>query len=743
MEGIKGKMAKWLERLAGVAGIASSYVDKMRVVHETSFAVYRKFLSFMGYDVSSEKSCRAEYEQEMFNLYSRGIGYSCSVFGDKTVLIKLWVPETEYVYGMSVCFSLCYEDSGNDVDGVCDIVRILKCDDNVCYRNAKGKRFFEYNFRLWNVGKCGIKVGYYIVKVKYADKICESFLIVAPDKAYLPKVIEENKKLLGVGLQLYGLKSNRNFGIGDFGDLVKILPVLKDSGCSLVGINPLGPMYAGGAKDVSPYRTLSREYVNYLYIDLRREMDFKKSKAVQNLMKKPAFLQKIKKIQQAEFIDYSLVFDVKLSLLRLMYKYFYTNEILVRSKRALDFKCFKEGEGKSLMNLCLYEALLEDRVPNSDTWGSGLDDCESLEVKKWSAKHKTKVDFYAYVHWIAERQLKDVQDSAKNLGMNIGMYLDIPVGAASDGVEVWQDRKLYAKGADVGAPPDTIRPKGQTWGLCPPIPLEQSKSRYVAFRRMIVKNMQYAGAVRIDHSFSLSRLFWVAGGDGAKCGAYVNYNFKDLVAIVCLESWRNKCLVIGEDLGNAPAGFTSVMKNRAIFGNRVLYRRLPKNDKVEFANLFPYYSLCQVGTHDQATSCGFWVGEDIERNRQCGLYPQEEQYLANLKKREKERVEFFELFSKMGAFETGTKLKDVSLFNDSKVSPKGVEYSFNICGAMTDSAIFLVRADDIYAGVVMQNVPGTVDEYPNWRVRFPVSIDEMLRDGKISKFFNVLKKYRK
>ena len=733
-----GKKAKWLGLLAEFVGIAPYYIDKMRVRHDTSDNVYRRFLLSMGYDVANENLCRIEYEKELCELYSTGLGYSYSVFVGETVSIKFWLPKDIYSDDGYISFDLIRENDGYCVNSESIIrkVSLDKCD--VCCVN--GVKFLEYNFRLWNTKNWF--PDYYLIRAKYRDKVFETFLIVAPKRAYLSPKIKSGKKILGVGFQLYGLRSDKDFGIGDFGDLNRILPTIAKSGCDLVGINPLGPMYAGGDRDVSPYRTLSREFVNYLYIDLRAVPEFKKSDAVQNLMKKPVFLSKIKKVHKAEFIDYLDVFGLKLSVLKLMYKFFYKNEITKKSERARYFEQFKKIEGDNLFNLCLYEALLENREPNPKEWGGGFCDINSKEMKKWIAGHKLKIDFYAYVHWIAGEQLASLQVKAKRLGMDMGLYLDIPVGAASDGVEVWQNNRLFADGMDIGTPPDTIRPKGQTWGLCPPIPLYMRKSRYVAFRDMLRRTMRYAGAVRLDHSFSLKRLFWVAGGDGANVGAYVNYNFKDLVAILCLESLKNNCLVIGEDLGNAPIGFSSVMQKRAIFGNRVLYRQLPKNNDVNFAKLFPYYSLCQVGTHDQATSCGFWIAEDIERNKDCGLYPKQEHYLYNVKKRNMERFDFFRLFGKIGAFWNDNKYDLKKCLNGSSV-PKGLEYSFNICGAKTDSAIYFVRADDVYAGVVMQNVPGTVDEYPNWRVKFPETVDNIVKDGKFVKFFSVLKKYRK
>ena len=244
---------KWLHILAEFAGITSSYVDKMRVRHKTSDVLYRRFLSSMGYDVLDEKSCHRVYEDELYSLYLSGLGYCYSVFVGECVRVKFWIPESMYRCGANVKFELIRESDEKLVFGDIPIVRKLKLSvGECCYANRE--KFLEYDFRLWNtVGKFVLEPDYYVIRARYDDVVFESLLVVAPARAYLPPKIEDGKKILGLGLQLYGLKSNRNFGIGDFGDLGKILPMVAKCGCDLLGINPLGPMYAKGNKDVSPY----------------------------------------------------------------------------------------------------------------------------------------------------------------------------------------------------------------------------------------------------------------------------------------------------------------------------------------------------------------------------------------------------------------------------------------------------------------------------------------------------------
>ena len=720
-------MPNLIRQLSQLLNISDSYNDKMGKIHHTKDSLRKIFLTSMGYDVSNDKKIKQTLINEKNNIIKNGLDYVYSFFDNENLEFSLYIPKSK-IKSIAIC--TFYKNNK----------QVLKTSHKILDSNVidevknENTIYVKVNIKL----KEKLVPDYYNLNVQIDEFNFESFVIIAPRFAYLPQSIDKGKKLLGLGLQLYSLKSKNSMGIGDFSNLKEVLKLSHKYGCDSLGINPLGAMYAKSKKDVSPYRTLSREYINYIYLDLTVVEDFKKSLKIQKLIKTKKYQTELSHLNASKYINYDKVFKFKLSLLHDMYKFFKDEHIKNNTTRAKSFLKFKEEEGISLENLCTFETILETEVPYWKNWKDNLNDINSKEVKKFKSKNKDKINFYAYTHWLCHLQLLDIKKLSQKLKMKVGLYLDIPVGAASNGAEVWQSPSSFANDIDIGTPPDTIRPKGQTWGLIPPNPLKLKQTHYKAFINLVKHNMQYAGAIRLDHSFSLMRLFWV---DKNKNGAYINYNLKDMTAILCLESHKNKCLVIGEDLGNVPDGFPEFMLKHKILSNKILFRQKDKDGKFLQIDKYPYLSLCQVSTHDQATSYGFWLNEDININNACHLFPKQSQYKNNLKERDNERKDIFHIMKKTSSFYNN---KD-SFKNclDGKTVPFNLEYSFNIYGAKTESAIFQVKMADIYQQIEMENVPSTVDEYPNWRIKYPILTEDIDTDKKMKNLFSVLKQYRK
>ena len=719
-------MSKLLRKLSEFYGITSSYIDKMGVKHYTNDDLRKVFLKAQGVKNFNEKSLDIEINNMENQPWLNGFEDTYTFFDNEKIRVAFYIPE-KYL-GLRAEFTFIDE---NGTSGF--TTKTLDKKYIVKTKKIYGKKYCKLmlSFR----GK--FEPDYYDMIARVGNSEYKSFLIIAPKSSYLPKVIKNKEKIIGLSVQLYAIKSKQNMGIGDFSDLKKFITLAHKYGCEFVGINPLGVMNPKSNKDVSPYRTISREYINYIYLDLTKVDDFKNSEKIQKYIKTKSYKDELEKLRNAKFIDYKSVFDFKLRLLKLMYEQF-KNEIKNNTVHAKYFKKFLNAEGEKLQNLCLFETILEKQNSYWKNWINGLNDIGSDSVSKFKKLHKDRINFYAYTHWLCHLQLEDVKSLVKKLKMKIGLYLDIPVGAASDGTEVWENPKNFMDNIDIGTPPDTIRPKGQTWGLVPPDPVQMKKNHYADFINLLRQNMKYANAIRLDHSFSLMRLFCVSQKNG---GAYIDYDFKDMVAILCLESHKNKCLVIGEDLGNVPDGFPEMMKLHNIFSNKILFRQKDENGNFLDTGKYPYYALCQVSTHDQATSCGYWVAEDIEINNKCNLLPKKEYYIANLNERDEERKDFLRILKKTKSFYKNNEKSFIKNLHGESI-PKNLEYSFNIYGMKTNCAIYLVKTVDIYGQVEMENVPGTVDEYPNWRVKLPILLDDIESDGRMKKFFKEMRKFR-
>ena len=719
-------MSNFLKKISGIYGVCESYIDKMNIKHITTDKLRNTFLKSMGIKNLSENYLEKEFKSFENFPWINGFNDVYTFFDNEKIQIDFYVPQK--LIGKKVKFTFI-DESG--IKGF--TTKILNKKDIVKTKKINDEKFckLQISFR----GK--FEPDYYDVIAKIDDIEFKTFLIIAPKSSFLPKIIKDKEKVLGLSLQLYAIKSNHNMGIGDFSDLKKFITIAKKYGCEFVGINPLGVMNPKSNRDVSPYRVLSREYINYIYLDLTSVDEFKKSQKIQNYIKTTKYKKELSILKSSKFIDYKSVFEFKLKLLKLMYEEF-KNEIKHKTIRAKYFQKFLNQEGKQLQNLCLFEAILEKENSYWKNWPNGFENIKSETVENFKKSHKDKINFYAYLHWLSHIQLSEVKSLVKKLKMKIGLYLDIPVGAASDGAEVWEKPQHFMDNVDIGTPPDTIRPKGQTWGLIPPNPISMKKNHYMDFRNLLRQNMKYANAIRLDHSFSLMSLFCISKRNG---GAYINYDFKDMVAVLCLESYKNKCLVVGEDLGNVPDGFPEMMQKHNIFSNKILFRQKDEIGNFLDTNKYPYHSLCQVSTHDQSTSRGYWIAEDIEINNKCHLLPKQEHYIANLNEREEERLDFLRILKKTKSFYKNNEKSFIKNIHGESI-PKNLEYSFNIYGAKTNCAIYLIKTVDIYGQVEMENVPGTVDEYPNWRVKLPILLDDIEKDGRMRKFLKEMKKYR-
>lgn len=707
-----------LTNLAEMVGISSSYIDKTGKKHDTSDEVRRFFLEAMGIKAKNDNEIEAEIKRVSEPLLIEEV---LAFYEDEEILIK--------IKANGVFKAILSNEKG-------ELVEELK---------VNGNEDFSFKVSLF---------GYYNLKVEEegGDKKAESFIIYAPKYCYLPQFIKNREHIFGVSLMMYALKSDNSIGIGDFGDLEEIIKLTAKNGGDVVGLSPLGAMspytlpksflnmFKG---DVSPYRTLSRLFLNYAYISLKDVEDYKNSADVLNFMNEEEVKNEIRRLNESDKVLYTPVLMLKLKILSLMYDEFINNGSVERKE---DFLRYKEEKGAELYNLCLFEALLErnNEVFFWRFWMDGTDDINSLITKEFASENKKRIDVFAYCHWIADLQLKKLQNMAVELGMKVGLYTDMPIGAASNGAEVWENTEAYVLDAGIGAPADPMRPRGQSWGFTPYHPHVLRKQKYAPFIKLARENMINSGALRIDHAMGLLRLFWgfFEEGNPVVQGAYVYYDMKVLTAILAIESNRAKCLIIGEDLGTVPEGFREYMAEHGLLSYKVFFRQKEKDGSFIKPCNYDYMSLAQSSTHDQATSVGFWCNEDIEVFKKCGLYVNDEQYVSNLQGRQKDRVNMIKAFDDEKIIQEAQKIKMEESAEKGDDVIDGIERIVNVFGAKTNSALYLVRLCDIYAQKVLDNAPGTIDEYTNWRVKLSHNIEMIKRTDNFEVIMNDIKKYR-
>ncbi len=705
-----------LNDLAQLASISSSYIDKTGKEHQTDDAVRRFFLKSMGIPAQND----AEIKASLTQLSKKPLIEDTLAFYDNEE-ITININDTS-------TYELSLIDENQNI-------------------------ILTQNIAQTTTLPHPPKHGYYHLILKKDDTYQkESLLIYAPKQCYQPEFIKNKQHIYGVSLMLYALRSKNSMGIGDFSDLKEIIKLTAKSGGDIVGINPLGvmspsmlpsPVFFPFKGDVSPYRSLSRLFYNYIYLDLTSEPDYQNSDMVQELVKNTELKNEIYRLNNSDNVIYSGVSQIKLRILNLMYKYFIQTEDTLRFT---EFNTYKNQKGSELYNLCTFEALLETHQQETfwRYWQDGCADIKSPVIKQFQEKNADRTDFYAYCHWLADKQLRSLQDLAKSLGMKIGLYADMPIGAASNGAEVWENPKAYVLDAGIGAPADPMRPRGQSWGFTPYHPLELPKQHYQPFIKLVQENMAIAGALRIDHAMGLRRLFWgfFTPNNPVVQGCYIYYDIKVLTAILTLESHRTKCLVIGEDLGTVPAGFREYMAEHGLLSYKVFFRQKEKNGTFIAPKDYMYMSLAQSSTHDQATSYGFWKNEDIEVFKNCGLYVNDEQYQSNLDTRRQDRENMLKAFNKEHILSDELQNISPQSIAIGDPVPQNLEKAVNIYGAKTNSALYLVRLCDIYTQTKLDNAPGTIDEYPNWRLKLNISIEDIKNGPVFEQTLNQIKDNR-
>jgi (1->4)-alpha-D-glucan 1-alpha-D-glucosylmutase len=274
-------------------------------------------------------------------------------------------------------------------------------------------------------------------------------------------------------------------------------------------------------------------------------------------------------------------------------------------------------------------------------------------VTAFAAAQGERLEWVQWLQWHAHRQLAAVGGRSYEVGLGVGLYQDLAVGVDKGGAEVWMDRELYALEAKVGCPPDDFNPRGQDWGLPPWVPQRLREAAYQPFIAMLRANMKYAGALRIDHVMGMMRLFWVPPGMTGADGAYLSYPFRDLLGILALESQRNRCLIVGEDLGTVPDEARTALFRLGVLSYRLFYFERTGDGGFLPPWEYPAQALVAAGTHDLPTLAGFWRGTDIQLRTDLELYPSEELRQSQIEARRQDRARLLETLKADGLLPDG------------------------------------------------------------------------------------------
>lgn len=568
--------------------------------------------------------------------------------------------------------------------------------------------------------------GYHRLEIECGETRGQTVLIAAPETCYVPSK-DQGGRLWGLATQLYSLRSPRNWGMGDFTDLGDLAETAAPLGAGVIGVNPLHALFPGEPGKISPYSPSSRRFLNVLYIDVEAVPDYAECPEAEEKVADPAFQARLARARDSELVDYEAVAACKLPILEMLYRHFRERHLTTSSPRALEFARFRQEGGEGLELFALHEALSDKVrgeqphiVPWAD-WPEEMRKPDTATVLEFAETEREAIEFHIYLQWQAALQLAETGRRCEAAGMRIGLYGDLALGVDGASGETWADQGLHAQGASIGAPPDTFNMMGQAWGLPPQRPLALQERAFEPFIALVRANMRNFGALRIDHALGLRRLYWIPEGSDARGGGYVNYPVDDFIAILKLESARNRCMVIGEDLGTVPPDLQDRLRKAGILSYRLLFFERAQDNRFTPPQSYPPLALVAVSTHDLPTLIGYWAGEDIGLREEFGLFPSDEAKANTLRERQQDRENLVLAFAAEGLlpgdFPTKPELSEFQ--RDALID------AANVFVARTPCTLMLAQAEDILGLREQVNLPGTVNQHPNWRRKLPVDISAL------------------
>ncbi|NQZ90137.1 MAG: 4-alpha-glucanotransferase [Colwellia sp.] len=709
-----------IEKLADLVGFHRSYTDSYGNQVHANESARHSLLIAMGYDLSNEDTINASITALQENTWRKmlpAVHIAKLEDNEHRVIVSLAVTECS-----NISWAIITEQ-GETLTGEV-LLNELHVHDERYLSAVKHQKFI--------LTLPTLPQGYHELSICYDQNKENCHLIYAPKTCYSPQEASTDK-MWGYAAQLYSLKSEQNWGMGDFGDLKSLVKKSAEQGASAIGLNPLHPLYQNNPAHRSPYSPTSRCFLNSLYIDVTQVPNFGTCKAAQQRFNSDEFQAKMTFARNTELIDYPAVADVKFEIIEILFENFLTeNRGKKVSSSYQEFLDFKVEQGDDLHLLTTFDALYEHfRKTDFNAfgwkmWPEEFQSPHSQQVSEFQNKASKRIDYFAFLQWLAHRQLTDVAATAQTSGMPVGLYLDLAVGCDGSGVDVWSDKDVYVSGAAVGAPPDAMNTLGQDWGLTPINPVALQQQGYLPLIKALRSNMQYAGALRIDHILGLMRQYWVAPGMKANEGIYITFPFKDILRIIALESRRNDCVVIGEDLGTVPDGFSEIMEAAGLLSYKVLFFERWESGLFKRPELYPAQSMVTVSTHDLPTLSGWWKGRDLHWRQTLNLYPSEEMGQQERSDRIEDRNLLIATLADLDVIDLEKAPQQTPAQMNTELSIAVQKYM-----AKAPSHIQLIPLEDSLEIIEQVNIPGTIDEHPNWRQKLPVTMNEFWQENSV------------
>lgn len=674
-----------LSRLAALAGIAPGYWDVAGTWHEVSAAGRLEILAAMRLPAATEAEMTESLrrlEQMRFGTVLPGL-LTCRTGGDGGVpAVPLWVPAKQ---AGRAAWTLALEDGGV-LHGSADLDSLPTGATETVAGEPVRQVFLPLH--------AAVPWGYHRLTLEACGTAQATTVAAAPWSSFLPEWVAQDERRWGLAAHVYQLRGARDRGAGTFADLAALGRVAGGLGAAFLALNPLHALFPQWPALISPYFPSSRRFLNPLYVDLDQ---------VSGSGPKP------RGTVNATKVDYP--------------------KVLARQSKALDkawlafkarggdpaFDAFAQQGGEALARYATFQAI-QEVYPDLDwpRWPVGLRHPVTSDVQAFADANQDRIQAIMWQQWLADDHLEAATSACAQAGMDVGLYRDLAVGVSPAGADAWMDQDVLALGARVGAPPDAFTPHGQDWGAPPFDPHRLRQQGYGAFIDILRANMRHAGAIRIDHVMALARLYWVPSEGGPKQGTYVSYPLDDLTALVALESHRNRCMVIGEDLGTVQEGLRERLDVEAILSYRLFMFERWEDGLFKRPDAYPVRSIATATTHDLPTLPGFWRGSDLPVKHRLGFLGDDTEALSRAEAdRDRDKAMIHDA------------LRDQALLPADAEDAAAVVTALYAYLARTPSLLLQVSLDDVLGALEQLNLPGTVDTYPNWQHRLPVAVEDL------------------
>jgi len=701
-----------IERLARLRGIGDAYHDYRGELKVFTLGTKAGILRAMGCAVDDPAALAAQLSQTEVARWRKFLPPVAAARGAR---IGVDINVTGREFGSTLVWTVHLENGSRRDGGI----STADCPE-IWRGEVEGSWITRRRLEL----PLDLPFGYHELEVKIAGGSADSCrLILSPPQCYEPAPVAAGRRLWGVAVQLYTLRSRDNWGIGDFDDLKRLIRWVAAQGAGFIGLNPLHALAPSDPERASPYSASSRHFLNVLYIAVAAVPEFRDCPAARERFGDPSIIKRVSELRACEHVDYRGVADLKFEILALLYGDFCDRHLATGSERAGHFLAFVADGGRLLQMHARFDAL--DRYFRATlgvasgwlNWPQEFRDVNGSAAAQFAAEHPKEVEFHVYLQWLAHEQLCGAQALTRELGMPIGLYGDYAVGANPSGSETWVDQDSYRMGAEIGAPPDPLALKGQGWGIPPQDPQQMQARRLQGFVRLIRNNMRCYGALRLDHVMALFRLWWVPCGFPPTEGAYVHYPLQQLLTVLSLESARSACLVVGEDLGVVPDEMRQAMPEFGLYHYKVLLFEKSEG-RFRRPDEYPRRALATVTTHDMPTLRGYWEGHDIELRRRLNLYPSAEVLNDVMRERERDRESLLAALREQG-------LMPARPATAAEPFTADLAQALHLYLARSTTMLAALQIEDLLGMADPVNVPGTDREYPNWRRKLSADVEDM------------------